>query len=251
MLKKTADTLGNPAAVFLYKGVKTALFHIVTPPFRKHKKKQLFQEQNIKRKHTKAAFLHSLIKSHADEFGKHIKNYTHFLALDQHLIFTLAWDLSANKPMGFSGVFNGGRFPKGVYRVLNRTWTARAYRFMSKNLAGLHSRLIFSRHFQVLKHRAKILFFSMEGFSEPKIKITARKLEESGKSPWVIPSGFYKVAPGDQASCWQKTAYTLLDKSAVWPLESKNDANWMRLPENQECPQTSFCPKPATLYTCP
>lgn len=206
--------IGPPDHCEQWRGLKVGIFHAVFPSLPSH---PLIQKQ-----------LKKWIEHNRFLFGKNIENYTHSLHIEKHLIFTLGLNMESHELIGFSGVYNGGRYTEGVYRIFNRTFTNPKYRVYGK-VPVFHSKCIFPYHFYYLKTHAKILFFSKEGFAEKSIQTVCRSLKDITKTNWIQPKGFYKVAPGKRKANYQKTAYTLLNGASSFPLTAITDKAYLEL----------------------
>lgn len=206
--------IGSPDYFKEWKNLKVGIFHLVFPSL---PSRSLLQKQ-----------LKKWIERHRFLFGKNIENYTQSLHIEKHLIFTMGLDMESHELIGFSGVYNGGRYPEGVYRIFNRTFTNSKYRVYGK-VPAFHSTCIFPHHFHYLKTHAKVLFFSREGFAKKSIQRICKSLKDITKTDWIQPKGFYKVAPGKRKANYQKTAYTLLNGASAFPLTAITDKAYLEL----------------------
>ena len=223
----------RPDGVFRYKGCDAEFFHL-TRPGRPPLKENIH-------------ILRQWIHRNKALFRPKIKNYTDYFPIERRLIFTVGRARDSGELIGFSGVYNGGRFPKGVWRVFDRTWTSPRFR-VHGILPSFHSDRIFPLHFALLKEAgmltdnsrrrslsqqqkqtfaasganaadpersANILFFCRETNCEGKaLQIFLQKLSFVTKTEWrAAPEDrFYQVAPGKRRSCFQRLCFTLLNK---------------------------------------
>ena len=206
--------IGSPDHCEQWRDLKVGIFHVVCPSL---PSRPLIQKQLMK-----------WIECNRFLFTKNSNNYTEDLYMEKHLIFTLGLDLKSHNLIGFSGVYNGGRYPEGVYRVFNRTFTNPHYRVYGK-VPVFHSQCIFPHHFYYLKAHAKALFLSREGFAEKSIRAICRSLKTITNTDWIQPKGFYKVASGKKKANYQKTAYTLLNGASSFPLTAITDKAYLKL----------------------
>ena len=99
------------------------------------------------------------ISSGADRLAK---NYSlQNMNLQDHLSFDILVN-EKNEIISFAGVYNGGRFPEGVYRVLNRTWVHEDYRVQHGAFAYLTSKYILPVQCERLRAKLKLVFVSRE-----------------------------------------------------------------------------------------
>lgn len=208
MLTPSFKNIGTPDHLEQWKNLKVGIFHLVFPS---RLSCPLLQK-----------WLKKWIECNAFLFKGNIENYTHSLHIEEHLIFTMGLNMESHELIGFSGVYNGGRYPKGVYRILNRTFTNPKYRAHGK-MPVFHSTCIFPHHFDYLKTHAKVLFFSREGFAEKSIRRVCQSLKHWTKTDWIQPKGFYKVATGKRKANYQKAAYALLNGASSFPLMAITD----------------------------
>ena len=154
--------------VIPWKGLHAELFHLTRPARPPLKEDIQILRQWIER--NKALFSPQIIK-----------NYTDYFPVERRLIFTVGRDRDSKELIGFSGVYNGGRFPEGVWRVFDRTWTSPRFR-VHGILPSFHSDSIFPLHFAFLKQFAQKPPAESLAGSPPPIAASASSARAAGAS---------------------------------------------------------------------
>ena len=149
--------------------------------------------------------------------------------LDKHLSFDLLAD-PEDKIISFAGVFSGGRYPEGVYRVLNRTWVAPEHRVDHGKFKYLTSKFILNQQLQVLEKRLKLVFVSRE---RPTGGLFLEKWRRSRTDSdlWTVSEDLVQVVPDvEKKSCYQFICSRQFGKSHWHPKRISLD-EWRKLPE--------------------
>lgn len=140
----------------------------------------------------------------------------------------LSFDLLVNpggQIVSFSGVYNGGRYPEGVYRILNRTWVAESERVMHGAFPFLTSKLILPVQLEQLSEKLKLVFVSRE---KPAAKFFLRKwrLQQPDPERWQISENMMQVVPKvNQASCFQYICFKEL-RPVNWQPVQITELQW-------------------------
>lgn len=147
--------------------------------------------------------LHGLFeKISAQSFAKAINYLPENMDLAGHLSFDLLVD-SNNRILSFAGVYNGGRYPEGVYRVLNRTWVSEALRVQHGAFPYLSSRLILPVQLQALAGQLKLIFVSRESL-RGRLFLQKWKQNQPDSELWNVSDKLVQVVPGvKNQSCFQ------------------------------------------------
>ncbi len=148
--------------------------------------------------------------------------------LSGHLTFDLLVD-DNEKIISFAGIYNGGRYPEGVYRILNRTWTCESHRVSHGAFPFLASKLILPN--QLLRHAAdlKLIFLSRQ---EAKGRLFLKRWvrHQTDAQSWEISNSFVQVAPESMKKsafhhiCFQKL------KPIEWSPLNVDESVWKSLP---------------------
>ena len=131
------------------------------------------------------------------------------LDLAGHLSFDLLVN-DKNEIVSFAGVYNGGRYPDGVFRILNRTWVAESLRVRHGAFPFLTSRLILPVQLANLAKELKLVFVSRD---RPSAKYFLRKwrMHQPDPEQWQISEKMVHVVPEvDKAGCFQYICYRKL-----------------------------------------
>ena len=149
--------------------------------------------------------------------------------LDKHLSFDLLTD-SNDKIISFSGVFNGGRYPEGVYRVLNRTWVSPEYRVKHGKFKFLTSKFILNQQLEVLEKKLKLVFVSRERPTGANFLKKWRQTR-SDSDLWKLSEDFVQVVPDiEKKSCYQFICNREFEKSD-WKPKHLSLVEWQKLPD--------------------
>jgi hypothetical protein len=155
-------------------------------------------------------------------------NYTlRRLELEKHLSFDLLVD--EKKIVTWAGLFNGGRYPHGVYRIMNRLYINPEYR--SKTLAYVPFARLSILPLQLERYRARIrlLFLSRDGL---RAKYFLRRWVKYNafERDWEISPRLIQVASSEKRSGYQYIAFKKF-KDIAWNPKSVDEKSWMSLPE--------------------
>jgi hypothetical protein len=144
-----------------------------------------------------------------------------------HRSFDLLLDRSG-RIVSFCGVYNGGRYPEGVYRILNRTWVADSLRVGHGVFPFLTSKYILPVQIENLRDELKLIFVSRE---EPSGKFFLRKWRERQSEPqhWQVSENMIQVVPGvSKASCYQYICSRRF-QPVNWNPQQIDEAQWAAL----------------------
>ena len=151
------------------------------------------------------------------------------MSLKEHLSFDILLN-QVNEIISFAGVYNGGRYPEGVYRILNRTWVREDYRVKHGAFAYLTSKYILPAQFERLKNKLKVVFVSRE-------RLTGRRFllkwvqHQPDFSVWTVSDQFVQVVPGiEKKSCYQYICSRAF-ADADWKPNKISSSQWERLIE--------------------
>ena len=149
------------------------------------------------------------------------------MKLSEHLSFDLLVN-DENQIISFAGVYNGGRYPEGVYRVLNRTWVREDYRVSHGAFAYLTSKYILPVQLQRLASKLKMVFVSRE-------RLTGRRflLKWAQHQPkadlWSVSENFVQVVPNvEKKSCYQYIcSFSFVETN--WNPKTLKPQQWLEL----------------------
>lgn len=149
------------------------------------------------------------------------------MRLQEHLSFDVLVN-EKNEIISFAGVYSGGRYPEGVYRVLNRTWVHEDYRVSHGAFLYLTSKYILPMQLERLKSKLKLVFVSRE-------RLTGRRflLKWAQHQPqpelWKVSEAFVQVVPNiEKKSCYQYICSQSFSE-VVWNPQTLPLASWEKL----------------------
>jgi hypothetical protein len=131
------------------------------------------------------------------------KNYSlENIKLHEHLSFDILVN-EKNEIISFAGVYNGGRYPEGVYRILNRTWVHEQYRVSHGAFAYLTSKYILPEQLERLHDKLKLVFVSRERLSGKGFLLKWAQHQPHSEQ-WKVSEGLVQVVPHiEKQSCYQ------------------------------------------------
>lgn len=152
------------------------------------------------------------------------KNYSfQNLDLDGHFAFDLLLD-DQNQIMGWCGLYNGGRYPDGVFRAMNRLYLNPRLR---ANFFQAHTRPLYFD--QARRNREKIRFlFISRNLIKGKYHLRRWVKYNSGEPGWEVSDLMIKVAPCEKKSCYQYIAFKNF-ANVNWPTSGITEQEWLAL----------------------
>lgn len=144
---------------------------------------------------------------------------------------TLSFDVLRRETGEFiamSGVLNGGRYPDGVYRVLNRVYFNPKYRSTSFTSSSWASRYILPWQIRKYREKFRLIFVSRERPSGRHfLNYWVRNLAPD--RDWVVSDRLVHVAPrGQNQRCFQYIAYKEY-APVSWNYNSVDEQEWRLL----------------------
>ena len=156
-------------------------------------------------------------------------NYTEKkLDLPGHLAFDLLVN-SKEEIVTFCGIFNGGRYPKGVFRVINRVYVAPQYRVAHGRFPFLASNYLFPVQMHEWGSRIKLAFISRE---HPKSRNYLKKwVRQFAPEPgWQVTDDMVNVTRwGFTQNCYQVMASKMYEP-VEWNPKRVSIEDWHQLP---------------------
>jgi hypothetical protein len=164
-------------------------------------------------------------------------NYTdQSLRLEDHAAYCVAFRKDTDEPMVMGGVFNDGRWPYYVGRMLNRAYVFPNFRSRTLNelttaFKILHEHVIyplieatnFEVYFQTMQNRDK----PTKGWWQ------VWKTAMAGAAPglWNEQEGYLQTCPWPVQKCWQNFVYheRLLGAYAKWSPQVIDHETWINL----------------------
>lgn len=173
----------------------------------------------------------SIIRNETDKIlesgHKFSNNYSwNRLQIERHLSFDLV--VCKNEIVTWCGLFNGGRYPEGVYRIMNRLYINPKYRSRTCAYIPYARQIILPS--QLSRFRSKIgsLFLSREGLGA-KFFLKRWAKYNAFERDWIIPGELIHVAPANNQSSYQYIAFKNYRKDHWRPMGISLE-EWHRLP---------------------
>jgi hypothetical protein len=156
---------------------------------------------------------------------KYASNYS-FERLDiyGHKAFDLLIDNDDNIA-GWCGLYNGGRYPEGVFRIMNRLYIRPDCR---SNYFSPITRALYENQRKRHEDSIKMLFLSR---NEKKGRLHVMKwARDCGEKGWSVSDNLIKVANCEKRACYQYIAYKKI-YDVDWPNKELTYEEWMSLEE--------------------
>jgi hypothetical protein len=155
------------------------------------------------------------------------------LDLENHLAFDLLLDAASEEVLAFCGVYNGGRYPKGVFRVLNRVYVHPKFRnpkglFEALGKQTLLSQTLLPFHLWKYSDEIKTAFVSREA---PLGRHFLKRwlLNNAPDQNWQMKNDLVHVAPGGKdQSCFQFVVYRQFE-GEEWAPPTIGESDWKNL----------------------
>lgn len=171
--------------------------------------------------------LQEYIKDSADTYSN---NYTFkHLHLEQHLALDCLVD-NHDKIFALAGVFNGGRYPDGVYRVLNRLWARSDYRTGASS--PFLSQTFLPEQLKEFEEIIDVAFVSIQGQKGKKfLNNTWQKIAPKWGIGWRTFPLIVKVSPSVRKAGYQYVSYTSKRNIVIWPTAGITEEEYNNLPD--------------------
>jgi hypothetical protein len=156
------------------------------------------------------------------------KNYSlQNMKLPEHLSFDILLN-EKNEIITFAGVYNGGRYPEGVYRVLNRTWVHENYRVSHGSFLYLTSKYILPVQLERLASKLKLVFVSRERLTGRRFLLKWAKHQPEPEF-WQVSDHLLQVVPNiENKACYQYIcSHTFA--SVDWAPKALSPELWQKL----------------------
>jgi len=165
-------------------------------------------------------------------------NYTkENLIIEDHQGYAVAFTKNTREPIIMAGVFNGGRYPNNVARMVNRLYTFPKFRTERSNMtAGFklaHEFIIrplmevnnFDLYFITMQNRAK----KTKGWWQ----VWKTAMQRSSGNYWKEPEGYIQTCNHNVQKCWQNFIYRDITSGTfqTWNPKIILDHEWSMLQE--------------------
>jgi len=165
-------------------------------------------------------------------------NYTkENLVIADHNGYAVAYAKDSNEPIIMAGVYNNGRYPKNVARMVNRLYTFPNYRTNIRNMVDgfklAHNFIInplikaneFDAYFITMQNRPK---GSMGWWN-----VWKNAMQQSSNNYWNEAGGYIQTCNHDVQKCWQNYIYKDIVQGTfqTWNPKIIDHSQWSTLPE--------------------
>ena len=129
--------------------------------------------------------------------------------------------------VAFSSLYCRDYYSDDISRVLNRIWKSPKIRFIHQSYWPLSRKMLLPQLKKAYLLNKSAIFLSIEG---KKKRWLRRFIFEAKKEDarWVVLPGFYKVAPGNDKSCWHSVGFLPLRKGYVFNFPYINEKEWCK-----------------------
>ena len=160
---------------------------------------------------------------------KYSENYSmKRLELDKHQAFDLLILKATGELVGWCGLFNGNRYPEGVYRIMNRLYLNPHYR---SHYFKPYTRTLYFDQIKRNRDVIKLLFLSRNGL-KARFHLKHWVKYGCGEKDWKISQNLIKVANAENQMCYQYIAYKKY-ADIDWPPQGIDALEWLKLPAEE------------------
>jgi len=154
------------------------------------------------------------------------KNYSaERLDIGEHLIYSVLKIDGAIKAA--AGIYNGGRYPPGVFRILNRSYISPDQRLNGSLYECFLSRYILAPQIELCRDHFKYIFVSREGLTGKHFLRFWKQRCAPSDFDWQLSSNLVHVSPrGQGRGCYQYMCFADLEHG-VWNPRSINETEWL------------------------
>jgi hypothetical protein len=166
-------------------------------------------------------------------------NYTQDnLRIEDHHGYGVVYQVSTGKPMVMGGVFNDGRYPSTVAKMINRLYTFPEFRMTHTDMTdgfrvtcSLIDRLIADNSFECYL----ITMQNRPRGGKRWWDIWKQHMDIASDNKWQHGLGYIQTCPWPVQKCWQNFVYRNISEHAFenWNPTIINDQEWNMLPEGK------------------
>lgn len=164
-------------------------------------------------------------------------NYTkENLVVEQHTGYGVIYQTSTGKPMVMGGVFNDGRYPNNVAKMINRLYTFPEFRMKHTDMTdgfrvtcSLIDKLIEINNYEVY-----LITMQNRNRGGKRWWDTWRKhMDIASNGKWAFKEGYVQTCPWNVQKCWQNFVYLEIVPGAfdAWGPTIITDKDWYKMPE--------------------
>jgi hypothetical protein len=158
------------------------------------------------------------------------------LVIEKHTGYGVVYQTSTGKPMVMGGVFNDGRFPGNVAKMINRLYTFPEFRMGFSDMTdgfrvtcSLIDKLIEINNYD-------LYLITMQNRNRGGKRwwdTWVRHMDIASEGKWNLGSGYIQTCSANVQKCWQNYVYMEMTKGSfnAWNPNTINDNTWVTLEE--------------------
>lgn len=161
------------------------------------------------------------------------------LKIEEHSGYGIIFQLSTGEPMVMGGIFNDGRYPKNIAKMINRLYTFPKFRMTQSDMTDgfrVTCKLI-DELIAINNYDCYLITMQNRPHRPSKAWWTTwvRHMEIASDSSWILGNGYIQTCSHDVQKCWQNFVYKdiVLDTFNNWQPKIINHDQWMTLPEGK------------------
>lgn len=164
------------------------------------------------------------------------ENYTkENLKIEDHQGYCVVFDKTNGEPTIMGGVFNDGRYPNYVARILNRLYVFPKYRTNASTMIDgcimVHQRLTLPL---IAANNFDLYFTTMQNRNKPSKgwwQIWKRAMQAGSNDFWKEKDGYIQGCPWNVQKCWQNFVYHEITEGSFnrWNPEILDHDQWLKL----------------------
>lgn len=158
---------------------------------------------------------------------KFFQNYTYeSLDIFNHQSFDLL--LINNSLAGWGGLYNGGRYPRGVFRIMNRLYLRPEFRSTSFYVPYFR-KIVYPQQLQENIDEIKLLFLSRNDL-KGRYHVNRWAKHGAAEEGWRVSKNMVQVAHCEKKGCYQYIAYKKFHE-VEWNPKQITEKEWLGLPD--------------------
>ena len=164
-------------------------------------------------------------------------NYTQEnLIIEQHTGYGVVYQTSTGKPMVMGGVFNDGRYPANVAKMINRLYTFPEFRMKHTDMTDgfrVTCSLIDALE-KVNSYDVYLITMQNRPRGSKRWWSTWLKhMDIASDHKWIVGTGYLQTCNAQVQKCWQNYVYyeTKVNAFVEWSPKIINETDWGVMPE--------------------
>lgn len=166
-------------------------------------------------------------------------NYTKDnLIIEEHTGYGVVYQTSTGKPMVMGGVFNDGRYPDYVAKMINRLYTFPDFRMTHTDMTdGFRVTCsLIDKLLSINNYKVYLITMQNRNRGGKRWWDTWRKhMDIASEGKWDFKDGYIQTCPWNVQKCWQNFVYFETVKGAFeqWNPDIITDSEWLMLEEGK------------------